>query len=201
MENAVQPIGAVRPDEAGPPPQNVFVRCCRRLRLAQVLATSAFMRELTRLRPLESLMARVRKWPLLRQAINLVAGFNRVFPDLAAAQHVVVRYARSGADSGVNASALQDLMSATRPSDYPVLFHLSRLPLEGLRVFDLGGTMGNIFYLYDRYLNFPGSLHWTVHDLPGHMSRGRDLARQRAETRLEFTEDVYGASGHDVLLV
>jgi putative methyltransferase (TIGR04325 family) len=159
------------------------------------------MRELTRVRPLASLLSRVRKWPGARQLINLAAGYNRVFPDLASARRVAERYAEYGHGCDENAAVLRGLMAAARPSDYPVLFHLSGLPREGLRVFDLGGTTGDIFYLYDRYLNFPASVRWTVHDLPGIMERGRDFARQRGETRVQFTDDLHGASGYEVFLV
>jgi putative methyltransferase (TIGR04325 family) len=130
-----------------------------------------------------------------------VAGYKRAFSDLASAQAVVKRYDALGHDCEVNASTLRDDMARLRPGDYPVLFHLARLSLEGSRVFDLGGTSGNLFYLYDRALDFPKSLRWTVHDLPGHMERGRDLVRRLCESRLRFTDDVQGASGHDVLLV
>ncbi len=146
-------------------------------------------------------MHRVRKWPLVRQAIDLAVGYNRVFPDLAAARKAATRYGMPGADSAEAARALNARLATTRPSDYPVLFHLSRLPLDGLRVFDLGGAMGNIFFLYHRYLAFPPSLRWTVHDLPGNMERGREFARRQGESRLQFTDDPHGASGHDVLLV
>jgi putative methyltransferase (TIGR04325 family) len=146
-------------------------------------------------------MGRVRKLPVVRQAVDFVAGFNRVFPDLSSAREVAERYAEHGHDSAANARGLRDDMAAARPSDYPALFHLSGLPLDGLRVFDLGGTMGNIFFLYDRYLNFPATLRWTVHDLTGHRERGREVARQRDESRLLFTDDLHGASGSDVLLV
>lgn len=167
----------------------------------QIRVTSACVAELTRLDPIASLVTRIRTWPLVRQAVDLVAGYNRVVPDLATARRVAQWYARPGADSTEDAYSLQASMSRTRPSDYPALFHLSRLSLEGLRVFDLGGTMGNLFFLYDRYLQFPATLRWTVHDLPANRERGQELARQRGERRLQFTEDVYGASGADLLLV
>jgi putative methyltransferase (TIGR04325 family) len=173
--------------------------CC--LRLAQVRATSALMRGLTSLGPVAALVGRVRKWPVARQAINLMAGYNRVFADRAAARKLVQRYYQPGHDSAEDTRALVDVMAKTRPSDYPVLLHLSRLSHEGLRVFDLGGTLGNVFFLYDRYLQFPASLRWTVHDLPGNMERGRELARQRCEPRLQFAEAPNDASGHDVLLI
>jgi putative methyltransferase (TIGR04325 family) len=173
----------------------------RRLRLAQVRATAALLCELMRLDQLAALMARIRTWPVARQVVDLVAGYNRVFPNLAAAQRVAEKYAEHGHDSAENARTLCHLMATTRPSDYPVLFHLGRLPLDGLRVFDLGGTMGNLFFLYDDYLHFPASLRWMVHDLPGNMERGREFARQRGESRLHFSADLHGASGCDLLLV
>jgi putative methyltransferase (TIGR04325 family) len=172
-----------------------------RIQIARVRATSALMRQLTRLTPLASLVRRLRRLPLARQAVNLAAGYNRVFSDLAAARDCARKYAAPGHGSDENARALSRSMAKTRPSDYPVLFHLSRLPLEGLRVFDLGGAMGNLFFLYDRYLGFPTSLHWTVHDVPAHIERGRDLARQRCESRLQFSDNLHGASGCDLLLV
>lgn len=195
------PDPAVPTDRDRRPAPSRLGAAVRRARLLQVGKTSALMRRLTRLRPLASLVGRLGKWPLTRPAVDLVAGYNRVFPDLAAALKVVDRYGRPGHGSAENAHALQDFMSATRPSDYPVLFHLSRLPLEGLRVFDLGGTTGDLFYLYGRYIGFPETLRWTVHDLSPQMERGRELARQRSESRLQFSDDVDGASGHDVLLV
>src|SRR5262249_54493911 len=114
---------------------------------------------------------------------------------------VAERYAGLGHGTVENVRILRELMTTTRPSDYPVLFHLSGLSLEGLRVFDLGGTTGDLFYLYNRYLRFPASLHWTVHDLPANLESGRNFARQCGETRLQFTDQPHGASGYDLLLV
>jgi putative methyltransferase (TIGR04325 family) len=92
-------------------------------------------------------------------------------------------------------------MAKLRPSDYPVLYYLARMQLQGFRVFDLGGTMGNLFFLYDRSLTFPVDLQWMVHDLPANRERGRAWTQQRGEARLQFTADLHGASGYDLLLV
>lgn len=173
----------------------------QRLRLGQIRATSTALRDLSRIGPLVSLLKTVRNRPMAKQVIDLTAGYNRVFPNLAAARKAAATFAQGGHDCAENGQALFDLMEATRPSDYPVLHHLGRLNLDGLRIFDLGGTMGNLFYLYGRYLDFPSSLLWTVHDLPGHMARGREIARQRHESRVQFTDDTFGASAHDVLLI
>ena len=125
-----------------------------------------------------SLAARARNWPLVQQAIDLAAGYNRVFPDLDAARKVAAQYHLPGADgAGGRRRALQARLATTRPSDYPVLFHHYRLPLDEAIAFTTWaapwGTSS--FALYHRYLAFPPSLHWTVHDLPGNMDRGREL--------------------------
>src|SRR5262249_18490188 len=46
-----------------------------RIRLAQIRAASAIIGGLTRVGRLASLFASVRKWPLVRQCVNLAAGY------------------------------------------------------------------------------------------------------------------------------
>jgi putative methyltransferase (TIGR04325 family) len=177
------------------------VRAWHRLRLGQIRAASMLMRDLNRSDRLVSLLGTIRNRSFAKQLIDLAAGYNRVFPDLPTARLVAAGFSQHGHDTPENGQALSDLMLSTRPSDYPVLHHLGRQQLNGLRVFDLGGTMGNLFYLYGRYLEFPPSLRWTVHDLPGHLTRGRELASARNESRLQFSDDAHGAANHDVLLI
>jgi putative methyltransferase (TIGR04325 family) len=87
-----------------------------------------------------------------------------------------------------------------RESDYPVLFHLAPLVSELNRVFDLGGNVGNLFYSYDRKLNLPPGLLWTVYDLPVKKPLGEKLAAERAETRVRFSDTVDAANGCDVFI-
>jgi len=131
----------------------------------------------------------------------MLAGYNRVFPDLSAANKSAAWYRLQGHDSLATVHGLSADMAATRLSDYPVMFHLARINLAGRRVFDLGGTAGDLFYLYDRYLEFPCDLTWTVYDLPRHMQRGRETAQARGEARVQFADDPSSATGADVLLI
>src|SRR5438034_1169131 len=73
-----------------------------RLRIAQVRTAALLTEQVTRFQSLESLVGRVRKWPVLRQCIDLLAGYNRVFPDLTTAKSVAERYGKFGHDSTVN---------------------------------------------------------------------------------------------------
>lgn len=87
------------------------------------------------------------------------------------------------------------------PYDYPVLFWLRSLLSPAARVFDFGGHVGVQFYAYQKYLDFPAGLVWTVCDVPTVASVGRDLAAKRGQSgRLTFTTDVYDAEGYDVFI-
>jgi putative methyltransferase (TIGR04325 family) len=171
----------------------------RRLRLVQIRFASAAMRTLTRRPSGASLVRGVRRLPLVRPVIDLVAGYNRVYPTLDRAERAAAWYSLPSHESSQAVCGLLDDRARLALSDYPVLYHLSRLPLAGLRVFDLGGSAGEVFYLYDRALSFPGDLSWVVHDLPANMEFGRNFARERGEARLRFADGPHEADGADVL--
>jgi putative methyltransferase (TIGR04325 family) len=89
----------------------------------------------------------------------------------------------------------------TRESDYPVLFFLSPIASELRTVFDLGGSIGNLFFQLDRHLHFSHELVWTVHDLPFKRAAMLEFARRRNEERLRFSDHFYSASGVDLFIV
>jgi putative methyltransferase (TIGR04325 family) len=68
-------------------------------------------------------------------------------------------------------------------------------------VFDLGGSVGNLFYLYDRKLHFSSDLRWIVNDLPHTRQPGLDYAHSRGETRIVFTDKLSDASGVNLFIV
>jgi putative methyltransferase (TIGR04325 family) len=61
---------------------------------------------------------------------------------------------------------------ALRPSDYAVLYWLSKISAEELRIFDFGGNVGNLYYSYSTYLEGTRSLDWIVFDLPSVIEEG-----------------------------
>ena len=97
-------------------------------------------------------------------------------------------------------STLLETTEAARPSDYAAMFHLRPLLPAIRRVFDLGGNVGNLFYCFQRYLDFPPDLVWTVQDLPPHLADGAALAHRRRAAQLRFTGDWADAAGCDVLI-
>jgi putative methyltransferase (TIGR04325 family) len=73
--------------------------------------------------------------------------------------------------------------------DYPVLVWLRHAFDQGAAsILDVGGSIGNHFYAYQRYLSYPAQIQWTVFELPAFIQQGRDVALQRAAKPLHFTD-------------
>jgi putative methyltransferase (TIGR04325 family) len=68
-------------------------------------------------------------------------------------------------------------------------------------VFDLGGSVGNLFYCYSKYLDIPSDFSWTVCDLADTNKLGKELAVSMNETRLRFTDQRLDADGTDLLII
>ena len=89
-----------------------------------------------------------------------------------------------------------------RASDYPVVYWLSRLFKDGQgKVFDLGGHLGQAYYGFAHYLEYPHALEWRVQDVPAVVEAGRQRAlKDDPERRLGFTTDFMDAEGSDILV-
>lgn len=87
--------------------------------------------------------------------------------------------------------------------DYPPIFWLAEAFRNGATsVFDLGGHVGIKYYAFRRVVGYPGSLRWTVCDVPSVAAAGEALAIDRnAHSELSFCTDLKGASGTDVLML
>jgi putative methyltransferase (TIGR04325 family) len=86
---------------------------------------------------------------------------------------------------------------SARPSDYAALFHLQQLlPTLG-RVIDLGGSVGNLFYCYSQYLDFPEDFRWVVVEIAPVAEAGTALAQERGATKLRFATNLAEAAAHD----
>jgi putative methyltransferase (TIGR04325 family) len=133
--------------------------------------------------------------------LNAMLGYQRVFDDLPQAVAAANPYSSGGHDA-MEAGALHlRLSKSPRPSDYAVFYHIRNLVSGWSKIFDLGGNVGNLFYCYKRYLNFPPSLVWQVYDLPKWTDEGRRFAEEHGEKQLQFTRNWEDASGADLLLV
>ena len=86
------------------------------------------------------------------------------------------------------------------PSDYPVLFWLSRLIPDATLLFDLGGDVGSRYLMFRKYITFPANFTWLVNDIPSIVALGQTIAQEEAAAPLQFTTDYARLAEADILL-
>ena len=172
----------------------------RRMRLRQVRFCSRWICRLSNIRFGRSLVRWAHRAPIASQMMQFAIGFRGPFATLADAAAAIRGIEGSGHSNPAYRDVHLALADEMRPSDYPALFHLRSVLPKVRKVFDIGGSIGNVFYCYARYLDFPADLTWTVHDLPQTLRMGEELARLRDERRLRFSEQLAEAEGADLLL-
>ena len=109
----------------------------------------------------------------------------------------------SGYDHRVISEFYRTHLDELNPSDYPVLFWLTQLLPTARVVFELGGSVGVGYYAYCRFIPFPENLQWIICELPEAVRFGQEIALERNEKRLIFTDqrrvagqlDIYATFG------
>ncbi len=93
-------------------------------------------------------------------------------------------------------------LEQVRACDYPAMHWLSHALARGHRViFDLGGHIGQAYYGFARYLDYPLEIRWRVHDVPAVTAAGRLWAQKHdPDGRLEFVDKPEDADGCGVLI-
>jgi putative methyltransferase (TIGR04325 family) len=172
----------------------------RRLRVNQIRFTARLLRAVERLPDGNRLMRRVATWPITAPILNAMLGYLRVFDSLSEAVAAARPYAEGGHENAEHAKLLMSLAEVPRPSDYAAFFHMRGLILDGAKLLDFGGSIGNLFYLYDRYLNLPSDCIWLVFELPAWVELGQNVATKRGERRLRFTRKWEDATGAELLI-
>lgn len=86
-----------------------------------------------------------------------------------------------------------------KPHDYPMMFWLERTFEHGMRVVDLGGSVGVSCYAFRPFMRFPEGLQWQVCELERVVALGRRIAQERGESALSFTSDLACLEGATVL--
>jgi putative methyltransferase (TIGR04325 family) len=172
----------------------------RLLRVKQIRFTARLLRAVEALPGGNRLMRRVATWPITAPILNAMLGYHRVFNSLPEAAAAARPYAEGGFEHPDYAGLHLSLAEVPRPSDYAALFHMRGLIVDRAKIFDLGGSIGNLFYLYDRYLDLPPDCTWLVFDLPVWVESGQKLAANRGENRLRFTRKWEDAAGAELLI-
>ena len=138
--------------------------------------------------------------PVIRKMLAALTGYNRPFASLKDAEAAIAGYEGDGHSNLACAINLIRTMEEATASDYAALFYLQPV-LPSLRtIFDFGGSIGNLFYCYAKYLDFPADLIWTVFDVPENVDFGEKFARDRGEQRLRFTACLGDGDGVDLFL-
>ncbi len=95
----------------------------------------------------------------------------------------------------------KDLKEKFNDEDYPVIFWLESIVLNGLTLLDLGGNVGLSYYTYRKYINYPDDFSWIVYELPEAVKAGEKLAKKADQTQqLSFTSDLKEVKNPDILL-
>jgi putative methyltransferase (TIGR04325 family) len=126
--------------------------------------------------------------------------FRGVFSSHAEAMRAV----RPGALGGYDHAELVDLnyrdMCEVKIWDYPILFWLERLALDGSCVIDAGGHVGPKFRAFRQHLRLDGRVAWIVYDVPAVVRAGRELAVKERLDSLHFIDNLADAPPADILL-
>jgi putative methyltransferase (TIGR04325 family) len=142
----------------------------------------------------------IRHHRYLDRLLTRLVGYRRTFPTFQQAEVYASHFQFVGHQHPDNIAHHSAEANQLRESDYPALFHLAPVAAELRRVFDLGGSVGNLFYSLSRELKFSHHLDWVVYDLPLMRKAGSSLAEARHEYRLRFTDTLAAASGSDLFL-
>ncbi|WP_426609743.1 methyltransferase, TIGR04325 family [Bradyrhizobium sp. McL0616] len=173
----------------------------RSMRVAQIRGFARLLILFGRSRRGAGLIMRARRSRVIRPVLERLLAFHGTFPSIEAASACAVRYVPESHDHPKQMSLHSEFAQVTRESDYPVLFFLAPIASELRSVFDLGGSVGNLFFQLDRHLHLSSDLVWTVHDLPFKRNAMVEFARSRDEGRLRFSDEFSSASGVDLFIV
>lgn len=136
--------------------------------------------------------------PLIDRALS---GFRRTYPSFEAACRAAERYKLPSHEHPNNIAIHLARAEELRPSDYPVLFHLQKILPQIRSVLDIGGSIGNLFFSYEKYLDYPPGFSWTVFEASDLVTAGTRIAQQKNEPRLQFTTSLESCESADAVLI
>ena len=171
---------------------------CRRLRFRQVRAFSKVFCRLAVLPGMKKVLGTMGKSDL---CAKVLVGFNRTFPSFEDANQCALQHGFPSHEHPGNITNHLRLNENARLSDYPVLFHLQNLLGEVKSVLDIGGSAGNLFYCYSKYLQYDAGFTWTVFEVPENVQAGRHIAELKGEKRLRFTDQLHECTNADAVII
>jgi putative methyltransferase (TIGR04325 family) len=152
-------------------------------------------------KPCRTVLTRLAELPFGKNILNRFSQTRGVFATFEEGWSVARKTALGDHEHPSEIDVHLTFSKALRPSDYAVLYWLSKISDMELRIFDFGGNVGNLYYSYSTYLEGTRSLDWTVFDLPSVVKEGERIATERAVAGLRFTTKLEDVAGCNVLLV
>jgi len=126
-----------------------------------------------------------------------------VFPSWSAAVAAIPPNIRVGFDQEESKTVFTNFPTTlVRPSDYPMLMHLREIVKPGMRVVDLGGSIGVAYYNAIKYFPWPEKFEWILCDVPAVIEAAREVAlREGAKSAsLGFVSDLADAGACDIFV-
>jgi putative methyltransferase (TIGR04325 family) len=150
--------------------------------------------------PCRRMLTSLHKNKLGARLLNRISYPRSVFKSFDEAWQAAKRVSYAGHDHPDYLQFQAGLAGMLRPSDYAVLYWLTRTGMSPLRVLDYAGSVGNVYYSYAGHLRqFAGRLEWVVFDLPPVVEEGRRIAAERGEQELQFASSLAEVEGDFVL--
>ena len=126
--------------------------------------------------------------------------YRGIYTDFAAARAAAPRGSLLGHDHPDYARGVVHSPGRPLPSDYPILFWLSKILHPRARIFDWGGNIGVSYYAYRPYLDSLDLVEWIVNDVPSVVALGEELKVTRGASSLSFTTSLATLESCDIML-
>lgn len=122
-----------------------------------------------------------------------------VFESFTQAERSIPSRRKVGYNNDESADKYINLLEVTKPSDYAAFYWLGKILPDIRTLFDFGGNLGWSYYSFQKYLQYPERLRWTICDVPAVVKAGARLAVERGASHLRFATDFRDCDGADVL--
>jgi putative methyltransferase (TIGR04325 family) len=105
-----------------------------------------------------------------------------IYPNWAAAMAAIPKENPVGYDQDAAKEMFKQYpTSLVRPSDYAVLVHVRNFARAGMRVIDVGGSIGTAYYIARKYFELPDPFEWLIYDVPAVLEAGRAVKEREGE--------------------
>jgi putative methyltransferase (TIGR04325 family) len=140
-------------------------------------------------------------WPAGKRLLNVMSGSYGAYESFEEGWSVARRTKLAGHEDPQEVSVHLKWSENLRPSDRPALALIAKIQPNGVRLFDYGGNVGNVYYSYAPLLKGAGSIHWVVYDIPAITESGRRIASERGANELTFVDELDSFRAEQILLV